>query len=291
MGEGGKRKGFGAYISLGLGWFFGVPVLLLAVAMLFNIKGGNMLTSIPMLFLAFLLLPPFKRFLKISGKAKTFMVVAALFCIGIISTQEEEINKKRAAVVEFQKNKGTIIQEIEDVINQGRFTEAGSLAEEKLAIVPKDQELIELKKQAVEGKALLEIKSLHPDNLARHLELYQELATLRPDSKTYADRLEFYKEKFKEETERAEEKATRKKLIEEQFSSWDGSHLALTRYIKNHMNDPKSYQHVETRYGDRGDFIMITTKFRGKNAFGGVVVQTATAMATIDGDLISVSFN
>ncbi len=37
------------------------------------------------------------------------------------------------------------------------------------------------------------------------------------------------------------------------------------------MNDPKSYDHVETKCFDMGDHLVVTTTYRGKNAFGGVV--------------------
>ena len=91
----------------------------------------------------------------------------------------------------------------------------------------------------------------------------------------------------------AEEKAAaaaqqRKALIEKQFSNWDGSHLALTKYIKKNMHDPKSYKHVETRYRDDGDFVTVQAKFRGTNAFGGVVMNTVVAKCSIDGQVLEI---
>lgn len=83
--------------------------------------------------------------------------------------------------------------------------------------------------------------------------------------------------------------SARKKRIESGFSAWNGSHIALTRIIKESMNDPKSYEHVDTSYGDRGDHLVVKTTFRGKNAFGGVVLNWITAKCDLDGNVIEVT--
>jgi hypothetical protein len=80
----------------------------------------------------------------------------------------------------------------------------------------------------------------------------------------------------------------RKEQIEKHFSAWDGSHRGLTKVIKESMNDPDSYDHVETRYGDKGDHLIVRTTFRGKNAFGGVVKNTVVAKVDLDGNVIEI---
>ncbi|HUM52138.1 MAG TPA: hypothetical protein PK431_09995 [Chitinophagales bacterium] len=86
----------------------------------------------------------------------------------------------------------------------------------------------------------------------------------------------------------AENAKGRKEKIEKLFSPWDGSHIELTRYIKKNMNDPDSYEHIETRFGDQGDYILVVTKFRGKNAFGGKVINTVTAKVDFDGNVLEI---
>jgi predicted nucleic acid-binding Zn ribbon protein len=83
--------------------------------------------------------------------------------------------------------------------------------------------------------------------------------------------------------------AERKKEVEAAFSPWDGSHRKLTQYIKDNMNDPKSYEHVETRYRDDGDYITVMTTFRGKNSFNATVKNTVTAQCSIDGNVLSIT--
>ncbi|MBN2088933.1 hypothetical protein JW964_04945, partial [candidate division KSB1 bacterium] len=80
----------------------------------------------------------------------------------------------------------------------------------------------------------------------------------------------------------------RTKKIEQSFSAWDGSHRGLTEYIKKSMNDPSSYEHVETKYSDKGDHLVVKTTFRGKNAFGGIVTNSITAKVDLNGNVIEV---
>jgi len=84
------------------------------------------------------------------------------------------------------------------------------------------------------------------------------------------------------------QKETRKEQIEKIFSVWDGSNYGLTKHIKRSMNDPDSYEHVETVYWDKGDYLLVKTTFRGKNAFGGVVKNWVTAKVNLQGNVTGV---
>jgi hypothetical protein len=75
--------------------------------------------------------------------------------------------------------------------------------------------------------------------------------------------------------------------IEQQFSKWDGSHIKLERWVKENMNDPDSYEHVKTTYAENGTTISVIMEFRGKNAFGGVVKNSAIAEVDLDGNFVS----
>jgi hypothetical protein len=82
----------------------------------------------------------------------------------------------------------------------------------------------------------------------------------------------------------------RKELVEKAFSSYDGSHLKLTEYIKAHMNDPESFEHVETTYIDRpGDgYVEVKETFRGKNAYNAKMLNTVWARCKVEGDVIEI---
>lgn len=98
------------------------------------------------------------------------------------------------------------------------------------------------------------------------------------------------KEKIAIEEKKKKEKQEkeRKLLLEKQFSAWDGSHRGLTEYIKSAMNDAKSYEHVETKYWDFKDYLVVQTTFRGNNAFGGKVINTIKAEVSLDGKVLKI---
>lgn len=95
-------------------------------------------------------------------------------------------------------------------------------------------------------------------------------------------------ERLKKAEEKAKEIADRNKKIESQFSPWDGSHKTLEKLIKQNMNDPDSYEHVKTVYWDKGNYLIVSTTFRGKNAFGGKVLNTIKANISLDGQILKV---
>lgn len=86
-----------------------------------------------------------------------------------------------------------------------------------------------------------------------------------------------------------------KDLLHSQFSTWDGSHPALVEKVKSAMNNPDSFEHVETRFGwlddsknSVGDKIAVAMKYRGINAFGGVVTEEVVAHVDTNGNVLEI---
>ncbi len=95
--------------------------------------------------------------------------------------------------------------------------------------------------------------------------------------------------KYSEESHKQEiQDNYRKEIVEKQFNKWDGSHIKLTKLIKDNMHDPDSYEHIETKFRDNKNSIFVTTKYRGKNAFGAKVINTTSVNTDIDGNIIEV---
>jgi hypothetical protein len=80
----------------------------------------------------------------------------------------------------------------------------------------------------------------------------------------------------------------RKEYVEKHFSKWDGSHRGVERYIKDNMNDPDSYEHVKTTYLESPEYLVVTTKYRGKNKFGGLVLQENIFKVNYEGEVLEV---
>ena len=70
----------------------------------------------------------------------------------------------------------------------------------------------------------------------------------------------------------------RAEQVQELFFA-DGQNYQVVQAVKKSMNDPDSFEHIETRHVDNGTGdVAITMMFRGKNAFGGKVINRAVAM-------------
>ncbi len=80
----------------------------------------------------------------------------------------------------------------------------------------------------------------------------------------------------------------RTELIEKSFSGWDGSHKGLEQVIKASMHNPRSYEHVATKYWDMGDYLVVSTQYRGTNVFGAVVTNWAKAKVDLSGDVLEI---
>jgi hypothetical protein len=87
---------------------------------------------------------------------------------------------------------------------------------------------------------------------------------------------------------KVEDAKARTMLVESQFSLWDGSHAGLKKVVKDAMNDPDSFKHDETTFRDDGNYITVQMKYRGKNAFGGVVRGVVVAKVDFSGNVLEI---
>ncbi len=73
-----------------------------------------------------------------------------------------------------------------------------------------------------------------------------------------------------------------------QFHPWDGSHIKLERLIKANLNDPDSYQHIQTRYYPNMQPPRVRLAYRARNGFGGMVIGHVLAEVADNGDILSI---
>jgi hypothetical protein len=197
----------------------------------------------------------------------------------------------------FRVNRDKILSSAEADINAGEYQTAVNKLYIYIAI--EDAELSELLSEAeVKLKKLNEIKkkenilnrlkSIPESDYLKNRELYQQLVNMYPDDTKYETKLEYYTKKQAEEAQKQQAAKTRKTSIEAQFSSWNGAHRNLEKVIKQSMNDPDSFEHVETTSWDFGDHLVVKTVFRGKNAFGGVVINSIKAKVSLEGTVYEI---
>ena len=96
------------------------------------------------------------------------------------------------------------------------------------------------------------------------------------------------KRRAAEETRKNNPEELKKARIKKGFSSWDGSHIQLTKVIKDSMNDPNSFELVACNYFDMGDHIVVIEDFRVKNALGGMELGSVKAKCDLDGNVLKV---
>jgi hypothetical protein len=202
---------------------------------------------------------------------------------------KENANKereKKALITNFKNNKLSILQGINKQIELGNYSDALALTLKWQATGERD--VNELFKIAKTGVLVTELKGIPVEQYQKNLNLYAELSKINPNTTQYDSKIKFYTDKVNQEKVKLDAIATRQKLLESGFSKWDGSHLALERHIIKSMNDPDSYEHVDTSYIDYKNHLIVLTKFRGKNAFGGTVVNSISAKVSIDGEIIEI---
>ncbi len=109
------------------------------------------------------------------------------------------------------------------------------------------------------------------------------------DDKTVETKKAFIAMEKKALKQKGEHEKRMQKFEEKCLSSWDGSHRELVKLVKQNMHNPKSFEHVDTRYGITGDYAGIVMVYRGTNAFGAIVTNNIKAKVSLeDCSIISV---
>lgn len=305
------------YIWLVLNWMFGSFFLLIGFVFVFI----NPLIAIPFVAISMLLLPPIRNFVHSKTKKKIPLILRAisiivLFILFIIITVTSELHKdkkeeekkqliekqnqlkiKQQNIEYFNKNHSNILFNIKEAIKLRNYQKAISLSIKYLPTNNSELEklyqtaqnaLLELEKEEKTTKILAKLKTIPEKEYKKNRYLYQKLSLLYPNNEKYKIKIKYFNKKITDKWKKEQQIERRKKQIKQQFDLWDGSHKKLTKWIKRRMNDPDSYKHAETLYSDKGEYLIIKTTYRGKNAFGGVVVNWVKAKADNEGNIIEI---
>ncbi len=259
------------------------------------------------ILLFFFILIPYLVWTKTNWKkwVKILITVLCLILFVILAvTNETEESKKERLAKEAVAEKQVEWKKAVDLINQGKLEDAKKTLETFGTLDSKNLiwEINQVSDTNFKMKVLAEMtedefKQLKAGTLKKeyiksaklneyflkNLKEEKDLDKVRENSKAW-----------QKENERIAEQKKQEEKVKGYFSTWDGSNTMLTKYIKNGMNDPKSYKHAETRYkiNKDGKTIYVIQSFRGKNAFGGVVLNSCEATQNLEtGDLTNISCN
>jgi len=305
------------YLYLTLNWVFGVLFLLGGVLSFVE----SPLAGFCLVAAAALLLPPVRSFIysktndSLSVRARAIYIFALFVAFGFfwgqaldekvqeLAAQQARENAEKAAQLRqenidyFNANREQIISSVKKALSEKDYQSVISQSNKYLVSGDKEleqinaqakNELAAIQKTEKTEKLLTELKGVPTNEYEKNRNLYQQLLNLHPENELYKAKVASYDGKIEEEKQKQIAAEARKKKIEFQFSAWDGSHRNLERVIKELMNDPDSYDHVETVFWDVGDHLVVRTTFRGKNRFGGVVKNSVKAKVSLDGKVLEI---
>ncbi len=183
----------------------------------------------------------------------------------------------------FKQNKAIVIQEIKDLAKQKKYKEGVGKANQYTQT--QDTDLLALKKSLEAQQKKIEIskktkeliaqlKKVPASQLEKNYTLYKELVKMHPKNSAYNQKMKHYANKIAEiEAKKAAEKIFYgDKPIQ---SAWDGSYSAVERYLERVMHDPSSLDmdNCTPVYKVENTGWIVGCKYRGKNAFGGMVLN------------------
>ena len=178
--------------------------------------------------------------------------------------------KKRVKAREYSEQKDKLISRYTNQINEGDYLSVINGIESYYPYIG-NQLQSELKPLYIEALLGL-VKPIPKNKFDENFEIYEKLITLSPNDEKIKSKYEHYKQ--------ASETL---KEVKDKFSALDGGYPPLVQYIKSNMHNPKSFEHVETRYSVKANEIYIFMKYRGFNGFGAVVTQNAKLKIDLDG--------
>lgn len=228
-----------------------------------------------------------------------------------VKDQAEE--RKKSLIDDFTKDKNLAINELNDILKYGNPSDAQLLAIEYinalnstkykddsdlLAFIEQSKVTIIQKAKEDKTSALLaKLNKSDPNGHSDIRDIYKELAELNPDNNEYSKKNEHYKqladiqkankiienrriEVAKNKKIKADE---RKKQIKSQFAA-DGSNWIFVYQYQKQLHDPDSFEHIETRYEVRGEYIYVEMRYRAKNLLGAKRISMKSARISIDGE-------
>lgn len=111
---------------------------------------------------------------------------------------------------------------------------------------------------------------------------------------TYSDIVDYIVDgKFKNgesketSTPKTHKESIDKNEVEKWMSGWDGSISDFEKQIKNNLNDPDSFKHVETSYNIKRRPIIVRMKFRCKNSYNATVTNIAEGVLNTSNGTVS----
>lgn len=275
-------------VKIILKWYFGISFIIGGISLLVNKEAVGIVSILIGLFI----IPPIMKVIEEKIKytfptpIKFTVVVGGMILIGTVisvgnKNKDKEVDK--------------IIQRASQKIDEGEIDSAFIFIEQaKKQYSTSDHNKAidlekEIKKSRSEDYAKEVLASMTDEEFiqlqnGKLTKSYINQKTLNINFYVLLNELSYQRKLMKQ----AELEKNRREKVEEQFSAWDGSHPTLSRMIKDNCRNPKSYEHIETKFRDDGSSIFVITRYRAENGFGGMSIGTVSARVDFDGNVIEI---
>lgn len=196
--------------------------------------------------------------------------------------RKAELLKKKSK--DFKNNKDKILSRAKIFIKNKQYKDGlivvnyyESTNDKDLLALKKEIQTIQkdIHKKKRTKEILLKLKKLPVSKINDNYNLYKELSKLHPNNKKYPKKMKLYADKIA--------KVEAKKIAEKIFygdkptkSSYDGSYPVVKFYLRQAMHDPSSLDinNCSSVYKIEDKGWAVKCSYRGKNAFGGIVLNS-----------------
>lgn len=261
----------------GLGWLFGILLVVMGFVILFD---DSILAGLCLILAALVLLPPLSTWLEpypipVSGWTRgfSFFILIGLFNQFITIAQAEQQREAKEALREqFEAHSDSVEGRIKKLISDSAFARAQALANRYLEAGIQDSTLRSLQVKANDAKTASlqkrlekKAKNTPASHLAEKADIYGRLVKLDPQNDSYQMKLEYYRDELSSLGPRPEP------------SSWDGSYRPVEDYLERRLHDPGSleWEGCSSPQLIPGQGWEVHCKYRANNAFGAKVLNAA----------------
>lgn len=72
------------------------------------------------------------------------------------------------------------------------------------------------------------------------------------------------------------------------INGWTGGCKAIEKYLRDNLDDPDSYENIETKFWDMNGYEVVVTKYRSRNQYGAKSISTIKAKVSYNCKLIEI---
>lgn len=177
-----------------------------------------------------------------------------------------------------------ILAQMQDDYEAGRYTAVVDSAERYMDHAETEAPVQELRTRALEDSLEAHRRTDPAVEAKQDRDLYRRLVHFDASNERYVSKLIHYEVRYEVERARREKpvRSERGRQEREERPARDVRNYYVEHAVKSRLENPDRFEHVKTRFADKGDRLYVTMQFR---ANGAPEVNTAYAIVTLEEQL------